>query len=266
MTARLLRTIPDLVRISAARHVAYRSEMTIWILSAILPLIMLALWNAVVQDGSVAGFGQAEVARYFVAALVVRQLTGAWVIWELNHDIRTGRLSSQLLRPVHPIWVHAWWMLTAMPFRLAILSPLVVAVSLWRPDLLALPSPAALALFTASVAMAWGLNFGVQCAFGLLSFWLDKTDGLYGVWFAVWSLLSGYIAPLALFPDAWRPVLDLLPFRSMLAVPVELLGGFLDPSQAWSALGLQALWLGVVWATVAWLWHRGLARYGAFGA
>lgn len=262
----LLRALPEIARVSVARHVAYRSEMTIWILTSLLPLIMLALWNAVAADGPIAGFSQDDVARYFVATLVCRQLTGAWVIWELSYMIRMGTLSPQLLRPYPPLLVQAVWMLMAMPFRLAILSPVLIGLVAWRPDLFAWPSPQAMLLFPVSIGLAWLTNFLVQSAFGLLSFWVDKSDGLFGVWQAVWALLSGYVAPMAFFPDAWRAVLDWLPFRAMLAVPVELLGGFLDPAEAVGDVALQVLWVAVGLVLVNAMWTAGLRRYGAFGA
>lgn len=251
---------------SVARHVAYRAEMTIWILTAILPLIMLALWNAVVGDQTIAGFDRDDVWRYFVATLVCRQLTGSWVIWELAYGIRLGQLSPQLLRPFPPLLTYAVWMITAMPFRLAILSPVVAALVYARPDLMALPNLPQLALFVPSILLAWTLSFLVQCLFGLLSFWLDKSEGTFEVFQAVWALLSGYIAPLAFFPAAWQGVLAVLPFRSMLAVPVELLGGFLAPADALPALALQVGWTGAALVAVTAAWSRGVRRYGAFGA
>lgn len=261
-----LRATPELGRVSVSRHVAYRAEMTIWILSSLLPLVMLALWNAVAADGAIGEFGQPEVARYFVATLICRQLTGAWVIWELSFQIRSGRLSTNLLRPFPPLYVYAVWMLTAMPFRLAILSPLVAGLVWWRPDLVTFPGWSALALTALSLALAWTLNFLIQVCFGLLAFWIDRADGVFALWTSLWFLLSGYIAPLAFFPDAWQGALAWLPFRATLAVPVELLGGFLDPSQAGPDLLRQLGWLIVAWALAAGLWRRGLARYGAFGA
>lgn len=262
----LLRATPILARVSVARHVAYRAELTIWVLTSILPLIMLAMWNAVVQDRTVAGYGSAEMATYFVATLVCRQLTGAWLIWELTHEIRTGRLSAQLLRPLHPLFLHAVWMTVAMPFRMVALSPVLVLLALWRPEVFSLPDPLTAAVFLVSISLAWALNFLIQASFGLLSFWVDKSEGLFGVWLSVYTVLSGYIAPLAFFPDSLQPVLRWLPFRSMLAVPVELIGGFLDPAEALDDLAIQLGWVLVFAALTSVLWRRGLVRYGAFGA
>lgn len=258
--------MPTLLRVGFAGVVAYRAEMAIWVLSATMPLIMLALWNAVAADGAVAGFGQVEFARYFAATLVVRQLTGAWILWQLNYEIRTGRLSPLLLRPVNPLWYEGATMLAAMPFRMVILAPLLGALLWWRPELLAIPSAAAFALFLVSVFLAWVLSFLVQALFGMIAFWLDQSQGLYGVWFATWSLLSGYVAPMDVLPDAIRPVVDWLPFRGMLAVPVELLGGFLTWREALPEIGVQLGWVVALTALAVFTWRRGLRRYGAYGA
>jgi ABC-2 type transport system permease protein len=262
----LLRATPALFRIGFADIVAYRAEMAIWVLSATMPLIMLALWNAVAAEGPIAGYGQVEMARYFTATLVVRQLTGAWILWQMNYLIRTGGLSPLLLRPMPPLAYEAVTMLTAMPFRMVVLAPLLVALVAWRPELWAVPGLAALLLFAVSAALAWVLSFLIQALFGMVSFWLDQSLGLFGVWFAAWSLFSGYVAPTAVFPEAFQPILPWLPFRGMLAVPVELLGGFLSPEDALFEIGIQVLWCVVLAGLAAWTWRRGIARYGAYGA
>lgn len=260
-----IRSVPHLVRIAAASHVAYRAEMTIWILTSITPLIMLAMWDAVAQEGPVAGFGRSEMARYFVAVLIARQLASSWLIHELNWEIRSGRLSNRLLRPQNVFFTYAVWMLTAWPFRLAVLTPVVAVLVILRPDMVEIPSVEVLGLFFISVFLAWLMNFLVQALFGMMSFWLDKSDGLFGVWFAVWSLLSGYVAPLAVFPESLHTVLKLSPFAGMLAVPAEILGGFLPAEEAWGAMGVQLVWCGLFFVAARGLWRRGIRRYGAYG-
>jgi ABC-2 type transport system permease protein len=231
-----------------------------------MPLVMLALWNAVAAKAPIEGLTQTEIARYFACTLVVRQLTSAWIVWELNQQIRTGGLSPKLLRPVNPLFVEAATMLAALPMRLVILVPLLCGLLIWRPDLWITPSIASLALFAVSVAMAWMIGFLIQAIFGMMSFWFDQSMGLFGVWFALYALCSGYIAPMRLFPPSVRGLLDVLPFRAMLATPVEVLGGFLTPTAALPLVATQAIWLVVLAALAALMWNRGVRRYGAYGA
>ena len=104
---RTLRAIPTLLRVGLAEAVAYRAEFLVWLLSTNMPLVMLALWSAVARDAPVGRFGQRDFVAYFLAALVVRLMTGAWVVWELTFEIRQGTLAFRLLRPIHPLVAYA---------------------------------------------------------------------------------------------------------------------------------------------------------------
>lgn len=73
----LWRALPTVARVGLASIVAYRAEMIIWVLSATLPLVMLALWDAAAAHGPVAGMDQVAMARYFAVVLVVRHVTGS---------------------------------------------------------------------------------------------------------------------------------------------------------------------------------------------
>jgi ABC-2 type transport system permease protein len=261
-----LRAWPTLLRVGLAEMVAYRSELVIWILTSTTPIIMLLVWDRAAAGGAVGGFEKADFARYFSAGLVVRQLTSAWVVWELENHIRTGQLSSSLLKPVGPLWLRAAENLVASPFRVAVLVPICVALWLWRPELGGMLPLTRLPLALASIALAWAMNFTAQVAFGALAFYLDRSMGLFDVWFALWALLSGYLFPLALLPPTAFAVVSYLPFRSMLAVPTEIAAGQLTGGAALGAVALQIGWL-VVFALVArTAWNAGLRRYGAFGA
>ena len=97
---RTARAIPTLLRVGLAEAVAYRAEFLVWLLSTNMPLVMLALWSAVARDGPVGGYDQEGFAAYYLAALVVRLMTGAWVIWEMNLDLSgLGTWTSTRMMP-----------------------------------------------------------------------------------------------------------------------------------------------------------------------
>jgi ABC-2 type transport system permease protein len=242
---------------------AYRAEMIIWILSATLPLVMLALWNAAAADGPLAGFGQADFARYFAVTLIVRQLTSAWVVWELNEMIRTGSLSPALLRPMNPLWLQFAETIAAVPWRMLVLAPILVGLGMWRPDVAFLPSLPTILGFGASVVLALLVGWFVQCVFGLLAFWVDQSTGLFQVYFFVWGLLGGYIVPLPLLPPSIGRVAMFLPFHATLGAPVEIALGL---APIGPTLLVQAGWAVVLAALASLVWQRGLRRYGAVGA
>src|SRR5512141_2863418 len=117
-----------MLRVGLAEAVAYRAEFLVWLLSTNMPLVMLALWSAVARDAPVGRVGQKDFVAYFLAALVVRLMTGAWVIWQVNFEIRQGTLAFRLLRPVHPLVVYACENIAAMPLRLVLSVPIALVL------------------------------------------------------------------------------------------------------------------------------------------
>lgn len=262
----VLRALPAMFRVATAQLSAYRAEILIWILSATMPLVMLALWDAVAEGGPVAGLNQGDMARYFTVTLVARQIMSAWLSWELNPLIRTGGLSPHLLRPLSPIWYYLVQHLTHIPLRALVLVPLVAALVLWRPEMGLQTEPSRLLAFSVACMLGFLLNFLSHVFFGALAFWTGQSQGLFMAWFGLWSLLGGYLMPLRLMPE-WVGTLNAyLPFRAMLSVPIEIGAGLLPASEWLAALGHQCLWV-LAFALIAiGTWQRGLRRYEAFGA
>lgn len=124
--ASTLRAPPTLMRVGFAEAVAYRAEMLVWVLSTTMPLIMLGLWSAVAADAPVGRFDQRDFLAYFLATFIVRQLTGAWVAWQMSFEVRTGTLSMRLLRPLHPMVSYAVENVAALPLRLVVALPVAL--------------------------------------------------------------------------------------------------------------------------------------------
>jgi ABC-2 type transport system permease protein len=263
--AHAMKAFPTLMRIGVAEVVAYRAEFLVWILTTNMPLVMLALWHAVAADGPVGRFDQPEFTAYYLGVLVVRLATSNWMAWQMSMEIRDGTLSAKLLRPINPIYAYAADHLSAVPMRILTLSP-VVAIMLatsWHRVLR--HDPRLVLIFAAALVGAWLLMFFAMVLLGSIAFYVDSAMGPFELWIGVYSLFSGYLIPLEVL-HGWfgRPV-DVLPFRFMLAFPVETLVGLLSPGEALRQLGAQ--WLYVVLIGVAGLraWRAGVRRYAAFG-
>ena len=262
---RSLRAVPTLLRVGLADAVAYRAEMLVWLLSTTMPLVMLALWTAVARDAPVGRFGQQDFTAYYLAALVVRLMTGAWVVWERTFEIRQGTLSYRLLRPIHPLLAYAAENVAAMPMRAALALP-VAGVALWVTAGERLThDPLLLAIFPLTVLGGWLITFLAMSVVGTLAFRLDSAASLFEIWMALFGVLSGYLVPLELFPPWVRAVADALPFRSMLGFPVEMIIGLLTREQALHGLLVQWGWIAFLLVAVRLAWRAGVRHFAAFG-
>jgi len=259
-----LRAYPTLLRVGFAGAVAYRAEMLVWMLTMTMPLVSWALWSAVARQAPIGRYGQREFATYFLATVVVRQLTGSWVVWELIQEIKTGTLASRLLKPIHPLFAYSAENLAAIPLRALFAFP-VAFIGLASGGAHLPHGALSLAALAVSLAGAWLLTFLVMAVIGMLSFFIDSSSSVFEVWLACFMLLSGYLVPLDLFPDWVRSITYVLPFRYMLSFPVEVLIGVAPPAEI--VRGLLIEWsysaASVVLALV--VWRAGVRRFGAFG-
>jgi ABC-2 type transport system permease protein len=261
----MLRAYPALLRVGFADIFAYRAELVIWLLTINMPLVMMALWTAVAATGPVGRFGQREFVAYYLGMLLVRILTGSWLVWELTMEIRHGTLAPRLLRPVHPLWAHSAMQLAAVPMRAVLVSPLVLILYLSAGQRLPLHEPLRLAIVVASIAGSWVLLFLIMAIIGTLAAYVESALSIFDVWLGAQAVLSGYLVPLELLPPWVSRAARYLPFRYMLGFPVETLIGMQSTTSALHELVVQGLFIvGALVVTLA-LWRVALKRFAAFG-
>jgi ABC-2 type transport system permease protein len=262
---RALRAFPTLVRVGFAESVAYRAEMLVWMLTTTMPLVSLALWSAVAEGAPVGSFAAKDFAAYFLVTLVVRQLTGSWVVWEINQEIRSGALTRRLLKPIHPLIAYSADNLGALPLRAALALPVGIAGALAAGGDLLRGDARLIPVFLLSLIGAWLINFFVMVLIGTLAFYMESSTAIFEIYLASFMVLSGYLVPLPLFPGWLVALSDALPFRYTVGFPVELAIGLLDPRRALIELGVQWGYAALSCALALAAWRRGVARFAAFG-
>jgi len=260
-----VRAVPTMLRIGVSEALAYRAEMLVWIVSTTMPLIMLALWHAVARTAPIGRFGGDQLVAYFLSMFVVRQLTGSWVVWLINMEVRDGTLALRLLRPVHPLLAYATSSLAELPVRGLLALPLAIAAlgvfaggQLTRDPLL-------WAAWAAAIAGAWLITLAANFAIGCLALFIESSNKVMDAWLALYFVLSGYIVPVELFPHRLRAAIDWLPFRYQLGLPVELMTGAHDHAEALVLLERQWAMVAIMFGVVAFVWRRGVRRFAAYG-
>jgi ABC-2 type transport system permease protein len=263
---RALSAIPSLLRVGVAEAVAYRAEFLVWLLTTTLPLVMLALWSEVAREGPVGSFTGADFTAYYLTAFIVRQLTGSWVAWDMNREIKEGLISMRLLRPLHPLIAYAAENLAVLPLRAALSMPVAILALVIAGRQNLTHDPVLLLLFPLAIVLGWALSFTVMAIIGALAFFIESTVLVFEIWFGLFSLCSGYLVPISLFPPWLAQILRYLPFHPMLGLPVELLIGKLDRAEALAGLGVGAAYLVLAVVAAVALFQLGVRRYSAFGA
>lgn len=258
-----LRVARALLASQYALMLEYRAEILLWALSGLMPLLMYALWSGA-PAGTAAGISPQQFARYFLAALVVRQFTVVWVVYAFEEDNLLGRLSPLLLQPLPLIWRYVAAHLAEQATRLPFVAVMVALFVALVPDAAPPADPLRLLLALLAMHLGFWISFLMQHAITMLCFWSERASALERL-LAIPSLfLSGMMAPLDLFPPAVRQLALHSPFAAMLYLPAQLAsGGPLDlPAALANAFG----WLALLVPLNILLWRAGVRRYAALGA
>jgi ABC-2 type transport system permease protein len=256
------------IRTSFAAMLQYRASLVIWLISQVLdPLIYLVVWStvSVASGGTVGGYTRGDFAAYFLALMIVNNITYSWIMHEYEYRVREGTLSATLLRPLHPIHADVADNLASKMVSTPLMVAMALALALvFRPTVHLVPW--AVAAFIPAVVLAYVLRFLFEWTLALAAFWTTRVSALNQAYYVALLFLSGQVAPLSLLPGMVQTVAAVLPFRWMVAFPVELLMGSLTPPQALTGFGAQAAWIAFGLIVVRLVWRLGVRRYSAVGA
>jgi ABC-2 type transport system permease protein len=195
----------------------------------------------------------------------VRLATSNWMAWQMSMEIRDGTLSAKLLRPIHPLYAYAAEHLAAIPMRILVVSPIVAILCASSWPRLVRHDPKLLLVLVASLVGAWLLMYFSMVLLGAVAFYVDSAMGVFELWIGVHGILSGYLIPLELFGGWATRLAAVLPFRFMLAFPVETLVGLLSPAEAARQLAAQWLYVALTGVLALRVWRAGVRRFAAFG-
>ena len=253
-----------LVRASTQVAIAYRGRMVVWFLTGFFPLLLMAVWLTVVAgSGPPRGWTTGDFIGYYAAAAVLWHLSGQHVVWEWDADQRSGDLSVRLMRPMHPFHQYAASDLGHRVVALAMLVPVLAMATLVTPGLqYHLTAVRALAV-AAAVLLGYLLSLVMASVFALVGFWTTQTSNLYMLWWGMGSFVSGWVAPLALMPGWLRPAAGVLPFRTTMGFPIEVLTGRLAGTQVWFGFAVGLGWLGVFTVVYLAAWPHAVRRHQA---
>jgi len=254
-----------LVRSTWSSWLQHRGFFYLVAFSWMIPLLIyLFVWSTAAAEGSIGGFTQENLVGYYVILILVNQLTFSSNNWTVGDAIRYGRMNLLLLRPMPPIYDALASEVAAKVVFMTFALPLAAVLALLlRPSFDI--SPWRALAFVPALVMAWALRFCWGYWIALLSFWATRADALLSLQESLIFLIGGQVAPIALLPRVMQAAAVALPFRYMVAFPVEILNGQLTPTEVWAGLGLQAGWLFVALVLCRVLWRAGLKQYTAVG-
>jgi ABC-2 type transport system permease protein len=255
------------MRISILEQFQYRVANYFYMIGMVAePVIYLVVWSTVAraQGGEVGGYTPGEFAAYYIVWTLVRNMNIVLTPYAWEFRIQRGRLSGELMRPVHPVHFDlaffTGWKFVVIVLWLPIAAVLTLA---FQPTL----NPTLPDVLGFAVAI-WGgflVRFFLLWALGMLSFWTTRVSAIFELYFTAELLLSGRLVPMSLMPEWVQQLSNLLPFKWAFQYPIETLIGRLSPQEILVGLGMQAFWTLFGIGLVSVVWRGAVRRFSAVG-
>ena len=231
-------------RLSFQKQLAYRAAnlagvATNGFFGALRAFVMLALFD---NRPQVAGWTAYEAVTYVAMTQSLIMVVSMWGNNEHAQSIVSGEVVSDLSKPVdyYTFWLARFVGRSAygVVYRGALTFGLIWLFFRFYVPL----DPLRWLAFGLTLLLATLVSFSIHFLVSSVVFWTLDVRGLNNMLGLVAMLFSGFLVPLAFFPDWLAPIARALPWASMVQIPIETYLGKLTGPAYWQAVGFQAAW------------------------
>ena len=249
----------------------YRWNFILRSIFGIVPLIgTIFLWNAMYGGDptkQLSGYTFSSLIMYFATVVFVENLiTPTEDEWQIAGDIRDGRLSALLLKPINYLFYRFTLYASYRLLYTAIILPGVLLIFFLLRNHITLPSnPSTWLVFGASTLLAGLIQFFIAYTLAMLAFWLLEISTVVFIVMSFEYFLSGQLFPLDMLPGWLGAVIKYSPFPYELYFPVQIFMERVKGAPLWQGLGIQFGWVVIMYLLAMTLWRAGLRKYQAVG-
>jgi ABC-2 type transport system permease protein len=244
-----------------SRNMAYRSEVWLRIFGNILIVfIQISIWTALLGTGTLNGIDIKAMITYSLINASVSMILMNRVIYVVDDKLKTGNITSDLLKPISYPLLLFFDQLGNVIFQMIFTVVPTIFIA-WLLFGFSFPTePYAIVAFVISLLLALLISFFIGYLIALVSFWFLTTFALDWMVTALITVFSGSFLPLWFFSAEWKYIADILPFQFLGFVPAAIYLEKIDASEIIRMIGKGSLWVLLLWLAAKLLWWRAIKR------
>jgi ABC-2 type transport system permease protein len=256
-----------MMRTAIQTQLQYRAATYMYLVGMVAePVIYLVVWTTIASShgGQVAGITTGEFAAYYIVWTLVRNMNIVFTPYGWEWRIREGRLSGQLLRPLHPIHYDIADFAGGKVIWVLLYLPIAAGLTLvFKPTLNV--TPLDVIVFSIAIWGAYLIRTMNLWLLGMVTFWTTRGSAIFQTYVMAELLLSGRLVPLQLMPAWAQRAASWLPFKWTFYFPIEALVGHLSATSLLGGLGIQIVWIAIGGCLVWLFWRASVKHYSAVG-
>jgi ABC-2 type transport system permease protein len=200
-----------------------------------------------------------------LAPMIIKTVMGLQML-DINQDIYTGGLNKYIIYPVSYFQFKLTQQLTQTVARL---FQMIITIVLFK-WFVGFPKEfhfvmANGVLFVVNIFISSVLFFIMEAIMEIAAFWAENVWSLSVLLRFLISFFSGAWLSLSLFPKWSLPVMNYLPFRTLVYVPIKILFGEISFGSWFEAQLVSIIWIIFFVLIYAFLWGKGRIHYTGVG-
>lgn len=230
-------------------------------------LISAFLFLAVFKtQPSIAGYNFSDTMLYFLVIQAIITFTFVRVEFNICNDIQNGDFSNYLIKPVSYLSYQIASELGKNTVR-SIIAVFIsgIIIGLYRPDFYMHFPIQNLPIMILSIFLAFFVSTFLTTIIALLAFWIVSAHRIIYMFFAVHSIFSGMLIPIAFFPDNIQNILMYTPFPYILYYPAQMMLRPDQPQNNPQIIMAQILIIAIELLVIKAMFYFGMKKYEATG-
>lgn len=229
-------------------------------------VVMYFIWTSVFKNVTIfSGYTFSSMMTYVMMTKFLHFVQRGNIGREISNEIREGRVSVYLLKPVNYV---KWWFsifLADRSFEFFIRLGMIVVVFLILPNVVIFFGIGRFLLFLSFLIISLIINFLLNFLIASLTFWVVDSRFIRSAIMMLIDFLAGTLVPLDVMPRFLKNLGLALPFQFVTYFPIKIYQGSFNVNQIFQGLLLAAVWAFSLFLLLNFVWRKGLRTYEAIG-
>ena len=252
-----------------SRQMTYRvNQFTFRIGNVFEILVQILIWSAIFQNiNIIKGYSHREMITYILIGWLLSMLMNNYGFENIISDhIEKGELSNFISKPINYIKYLITLSVGRCSFTLAVaFATNITLLFLFRHYFIVSKDTLTWIILILMVLAGYFINLFISILVGFTSFWTVDNHGIFYSINTLAKFLSGNYFPINILPAAFLNFSLALPFVYTFYFPAQLYLGKISIRQGLVGLGIEIVWIAVLYLAINWVWNRGLKKFESVG-
>jgi ABC-2 type transport system permease protein len=250
-----MRAYLEFVRKSFQNNIVYRIDYFAGIINTLLIIFVnISIWKAIYEEEEVFGGVQFKVLMTYIVLGFLIQCIFMMDEYHVESKVKSGLISSDLLKPISFRLYLFSYNLGTLFFRLVmqLLPTLLISIFVFK---LLPPFSLSMAIyFIISIILGYLVLYNLNFIIWISSFWFYFTFSLITIKDAAVMIFSGALLPLWFMPSWLVNYIKLTPFDSIYFTPISIYLGQMPEDEIIMSITRQGIWILILFCVGQVLW------------